>query len=210
MYWRVGKTYLIRTYFKDRFFLHYTGMAEVSMTTQLQNFYESLQSQVGYTKTEPTSWLEAFNALKTTINKSRKKRKIIFIDEMPWMDTPKSEFLPALENFWNGWASSRSDVLLIVCGSATSWIVKNIFNNTGGLHNRVTAKMKILPFTLKETKEFLDYKGIAWDNYAIIKAYMAMGGIPYYLEMITKGKSVDQCIDELFYAENGELIGKTR
>ena len=157
---------------------------------------------------KPKNWLEAFDNLKTVIVNSSQKRKIIFIDELPWLDTPRSNFLRALEYFWNGWASHQKNIVFIICGSATSYIVNKIFNNKGGLHNRVTQKIKIFPFTLKETKEFLISKGIDWTNYQITKAYMATGGIPFYLEAFEKGKSVEQIIDELFFDKNGLLYNE--
>ena len=133
---------------------------------------------------------------------------MVFIDELPWLDTPKSKFIAALEYFWNGFASARTDIVLIICGSATSWIVKKIFNNKGGLHNRITQKIKLTPFTLGETEIFLVEKGILLNKYQIVKAYMAFGGIPYYLDAIEKGKSIDQNIDNLYFNPSGLLFNE--
>jgi len=139
------------------------------------------------------------------LEQNKAKKKVIFIDELPWLDTSKSDFIPALENFWNGWAAHREDILLIGCGSATSWMINSLINNTGGLHNRVTKRIHLRPFTLKETELFLKNKGSDYERYEIIQLYMALGGIPFYLEAIDVQKSVVQNIDHLFFSENGLL-----
>jgi uncharacterized protein len=204
---RIGKTFLIRTHFETFNFYH-TGIANADMEDQLAAFYKAILNYGKGKFVKPNSWFEAFELLKRVIAKSTKNKKVIFIDELPWLDTPRSKFLSALEYFWNSWASARRDVLLIICGSATSWIVRKIFNNKRGLHNRVTYKIKINPFTLRETQLFLQHKKIAWNDYQIVKAYMAFGGIPYYLEAIEKGKSVDQNIDSLFFDRNSLLYNE--
>ena len=204
---RIGKTFLIRNYFKTFNFYH-TGIANVDTSNQLTEFHKSLEQYATKSIAKPTTWFEAFDSLKSVIISSRKNKKVLFIDELPWLDTAKSNFLPALEYFWNSWASQRDDILLIVCGSATSWIVKKIFNNKGGLHNRVTQKINLKPFTLQETEEFLKSKNIILNRYQIIKAYMVFGGIPYYLEALEKGKSIDQNIDDLLFDKDGLLFNE--
>jgi hypothetical protein len=204
---RIGKTFLIRSHFKEFTFYH-TGIINLSLKDQLIEFDKSLSN---YSKKEiqkSKSWFEAFETLQQLIKQSKRKKKVIFIDELPWLDTPKSKFLSALDYFWNSFASGRKDILLIVCGSATSWIVKKIFNNKGGLHNRVTQKIKLKPFKLAETETFLTKKGIHYNRYQIVKAYMAFGGIPYYLDAIEIGKSIDQNIDNLYFNPDGLLFNE--
>jgi AAA+ ATPase superfamily predicted ATPase len=203
---RVGKTYLVRSLYSEEFCFYHTGLANSSMHFQLENFYISLKKfgpSLNFDK--PSNWLEAFELLKLLIDQKKAKRKVIFIDELPWLDTHRSNFLAAFEQFWNSWASHRKDILLIACGSASSWMINKLLNNKRGLHNRVTARMNLKPFTLAETKSFLEAKNIQWDNYQIIRVYMAMGGVPFYLEAIEKGWSADQAIDNLFFAEEGLL-----
>jgi len=130
---------------------------------------------------------------------------VIFIDEISWLDTPRSDFLMALEHFWNGWACSRSDIMLIVCGSATSWIMNKLINNHGGLHNRLTANIYLQPFTLRETELYLKSQNCDYSRYDIAECYMTMGGIPYYLSKIDSDLSIAQNIDNLFFADNAEL-----
>lgn len=202
---RIGKTFLIREYFQQQFCFYHTGIANVSMKTQLSSFHRSLLSYSNEVIEELQSWFDGFEHLKKVISSSKEKKKVVFIDELPWMDTPRSNFLAALEHFWNSWGSARKDLIFIICGSATSYIVKNLFENKAGLHNRVTAKIKLQPFTLQETKLFLESKEIYWNKYQIIKAYMCIGGIPFYLEALEKGKSVDQNIDELLFNKDGLL-----
>ena len=202
---RVGKTFLIRETFNYKFTFQHTGMANTTSKNQLVNFRDSLIEQGATKVPKLNNWLEAFSELKRFLNTSTDERKLVFIDELPWLDTPKSDFLSALEHFWNGWATSRKDIVLIVCGSATSWIVEKIINNHGGLHNRLTKRIKLNPFTLKECESFIESKHISMNRYQIVEAYMVLGGIPYYWNFLKKGLSVAQNIDRLFFQESGEL-----
>jgi len=202
---RVGKTFLLREYLKDRFDFQMTGLANAEMNDQLVNFHVAIQKYCSEPVSFCKTWLLAFQQLIGLLEKSTSKRKIVFIDELPWLDTPKSGFVTALEHFWNDWASVRNDIVLIVCGSATSWITKKILNNKGGLHNRVTRKMSVLPFTLKETEEYFNSKNIVFNRYQLVECYMILGGIPYYLSLFEKGKSLAQNIDNLFFSTDAAL-----
>lgn len=202
---RVGKTYLIRETFNYRFTFQHTGMANCTSKKQLASFRESLLEQGAADVPKLSNWFEAFTELKRFLKISTDEKKLVFIDELPWLDTAKSDFLTALEYFWNGWATTRKDIVLIVCGSATSWIVEKIINNHGGLHNRLTKRIKLSPFTLKECEEFCISRNLALSRAQIVEAYMIMGGIPYYWNYIKKGQSVAQNIDTLFFKEGGEL-----
>ena len=202
---RVGKTFLIRELLEEKFVFDLAGLAKSGTKQQLINFHYSLKKIAVQDFTVPSSWLEAFEQLIALLETSQAKRKVIFIDEISWLDTQKSGFLTALEHFWNGWACSKKEIMLIVCGSATSLIINNLINNRGGLYNRVTASIQLLPFTLNETELFLRSKNVEWSRYQIAEIYMIMGGIPFYLEKIKQGKSVAQNIDNLFFSKTGEL-----
>jgi hypothetical protein len=152
------------------------------------------------------NWLMAFRQLIGLIErKETKGKKVIFLDELPWLDTPKSKFLMGLEHFWNSWASARKDILLIVCGSAASWMIKNLLNNKGGLHNRTTGRIKLEPFNLAETEAFLKNKKAVFDRYQIVLLYMVLGGIPYYLDNVEAGLSATQNINALCFEKNALL-----
>lgn len=206
---RVGKTYLIRETFRDKFDFCLTGIANGTKKEQLLNFKTTMSKYDEVLGCEfPSTWIEAFQLLISLLEKSKNKKKVIFLDELPWMDTYKSDFLKALEHFGNSWAVARTDVLLIVCGSAVSWLVKNIVGNHGGLHNRLTYKMKLNPFNLQETKEYLNFLGIKWENRMIAECYMIIGGIPYYIKMLDKRLSLAQNVDKLFFSESPLLEGE--
>lgn len=203
---RVGKTFLIRTCFDNQFDFYATGLARGSTRQQLANFTFFIHKHFGDQSIVPGNWLEAFNLLIGLLEKSRTgKKRVIFIDEMPWFDTRKSDFMIGLEFFWNSWASAQNDILLIVCGSAASWMINNLIRNTGGLYNRVTERMKLEPFTLKETEAYFADRNIVLDRYQIILLYMVMGGIPYYLEQVRPGRSAMQNIEELCFRDDGKL-----
>ncbi len=201
---RVGKTYLVRETFADRFAFYHTGLPNATKRQQLAHFKETL-SQAGFRGKTPRDWFAAFHALQDVVAKSVQRRKIVFIDELPWMDTAKSEFLLALETFWNEWASARKDIVLIVCGSAAAWMVKNLFRNRGGLHNRVTARICLQPFTLGECEVFANERGLGMSRMDIAECYMAVGGIPYYWRYLARGMSLAQNIDRLCFAIDAPL-----
>jgi uncharacterized protein len=204
---RIGKTYLIRRTLAKELDFEMTGYQYATKAEQLQNFVLSLSN---FTNTAmitqpPKNWLEAFHQLKQyLILKKGNKKKVIFIDELPWIATSKSGFVEALAHFWNDWAS-ENNVLLIICGSAASWMLKNVVNNKGGLHNRIHHTIYLQPFTLNETKQFLQGNRIKATDKEILQLYMVLGGVPYYLSLLEKGKSIAQNIDELLFAANGKL-----
>ena len=202
---RVGKTYLIRETFGYKFTFQHTGLAKGNTKEQLFSFAISLRD-AGYDDCPiPKSWLEAFSLLSTYLKNSTDEKKIIFLDELPWMDTPRSNFISAFEHFWNGWASARKDIVLIICGSATSWIINKVINDHGGLHNRVTKQIALQPFTLKECEMFAESKGLEMSRYQLAECYMVLGGIPYYWSLLEKGLSLAQNIDKIIFAKNGKL-----
>jgi len=207
---RVGKTFLVRETFENDFFFSYTGIANMSAGQQRDEFAKALR-EYGWTPGEsaarvPENWFDAFDALRALITKANTEdRLLIFIDEMPWMDNKKSDFIPAFEHFWNGWASGRKNIMLIVCGSATSWITKKIFRNKGGLYNRTTRQIALKPFTLAECEEYYISRGISMNTQDIIESYMIFGGIPYYLRMMEKRYSLALNVDRICFGEAAPL-----
>jgi len=206
---RVGKTYLIRELFQERFDFYATGAIDTNIKQQLRNFSEKLQEYSGHDIPAPANWFEAFRSLEKylteLIARKPQKRRVIFFDELPWFDTHKSGFVSALDYFWNSWASSRHQVMLIACGSATSWMMNKIILNTGGLHNRLTGRIALQPFTLSECKSYYEANGIVMSEYQMIEAYMIVGGIPYYLSLFRRKQSLAQNINRLCFRQGGGL-----
>ena len=202
---RVGKTFLVRETFNYTFAFQHSGLSGANYTLQLSEFWRSLKAQGLPDCPRPHTWFDAFESLGNLLVKSTQKKKVVFLDELPWMDTPRSNFVFALEHFWNGWASARKDVLLIICGSATSWIISKVLKNHGGLHNRVTMRLPLRPFTLYECKAFVEEKGLRFSDRDIADCYMVMGGIPFYWNRLQRGASLSQNIDSLFFNQDGEL-----
>lgn len=202
---RVGKTYLIRNAFNNSFFFTYTGVLNISTKEKIADFHSSMIRQGAPKSPTPKTWMEAFRNLMDYIDTSNNKRKVIFLDELPWMDAPRSTFLAALEHFWNGWAAARNDVMLIICGSASSWIINKIFRNKGGLHNRVTRKIHLHPFSLYEVEQYAIHLKLGLSRNQIIEGYMVMGGIPLYWSKMRKTRSLAQNINDLFFQESGEF-----
>ena len=202
---RVGKTYLVRETFDGEFSFCHSGMARVGMAKQLHAFRSSLKEWGHLKCPKLDNWIDAFDELKQVIRSSDLPRKIVFIDEMPWMDTPRSGFVSALEHFWNGWASARKDVMLVICGSATSWIIEKVLRNKGGLHDRVTEQIPLEPFTLRECEMYAQFRGLDYTRRMITECYMVLGGIPYYWRMLRRGMSPALNFDELFFSQHGRL-----
>lgn len=204
---RVGKTFLINEFFNNNFAFKHTALSPFDLQSpkkqlaqQLNEFYYSLKTYGLCCSSAPTSWNEAFHMLQELLDsKADGSNQVIFIDELPWMDTPKSGFVSAFEHFCNDWCSAREYVKLIICGSATSWIYDEMLNNKGGLYGRVTSSIYVKPFTLKECEDLFREEGFYLDKYDIVQAYMAFGGIPYYLTQFREDLSVVQNIDYLLF-----------
>jgi hypothetical protein len=202
---RVGKTFLVRETFDYKFTFSHAGIYNKNTRGQLLEFYKSLKRHGANLTAAPSSWSEAFDMLIDFLDKSNDSRKVVFIDELPWMDAPRSNFVSALEHFWNSWASARKDILLIVCGSASSWIINKIFRNHGGLHNRVSVRIHLNQFTLRECELYAQSLKLRYSREQIAEAYMVMGGVPYYWSKLQKRMSLAQNIDALFFAPDGEF-----
>lgn len=204
---RVGKTYLIKQHFDYKFDFYMSGTIDAPKQVQLSNFREGLIKAGLDNAKLPDNWQEAFQMLRQLLESKMDKRRrcIVFIDEIPCLDTPKSGFVGALDHFWNTWGADQRNLMLIVCGSATSWIVDNIIDNHGGLHNRITHEMYLRQFTLGEVEQYLDAYGFDYDRYSICQLYMAIGGVPYYLSLLDNTKSVVQNIDSLFFGPSAQL-----
>ena len=207
---RVGKTFLIRETFANRFAFQHTGLANAPKKDQLREFKESLRAAGMRVSKTPKTWYEAFGMLQEHLAGLPSGKKIVFIDELSWIDTPKSNFISALEHFWNGWATARpeKDIVLIVCGSATSWLISKVIQNHGGLHNRLTMKLYLQPFTLHECKEYAEHLRLELSDRDLLEAYMIMGGIPYYWSFLRRGESLAQNIDRLFFSVDAPLSGE--
>ncbi len=203
---RVGKTFLVREMFKDKFVFEVSGTIGGKKNEQMFNFLQALH-RYGYDGTEtPTTWNAAFNLLQQLLEKKAETQKcILFMDELPCFDTPKAGFVRAFDHFWNGWASHYPNIKLIVCGSATSWMVENIIDNHGGLHNRITHEIHLRPFTLVEAEDYFNQYGFEWNRLSVLQAYMALGGVPYYYSLLDNHLSLAQNIDRLFFHEDGEM-----
>lgn len=209
---RVGKTYLVDETFGGRITFRHAGLSPVDdnkkgmLKAQLEHFYYSLLLQGMKKSKKPGNWLEAFYMLEKFLDEINDgSRQLVFLDELPWMDTPRSGFMTAFEGFWNTWGCHRNNLMVIVCGSANSWILDNLINNHGGLYNRVTYEIKLSPFTLKECEEFYISRNIKLSRYDIVQSYMILGGIPYYMGYFQSGMSLAQNIDNILFSKQGKL-----
>lgn len=202
---RIGKTFLIKKFFHDKFDFYMTGIYDSTKKELLEYFNAQLEEYSGKEWPIVDTWMKAFRQLKNYLLSLKKDKVVVFIDELPWFDTHRSRFIRALEVFWNGWLDNDVKLKFIVCGSATTWMTNKLIGDRGGLHNRVTRQIYLAPFNLHDTEELLRSKGVTWDRKQIVECYMAMGGTPFYLSKIDKGMSLAQNIDKLFFRKTGEL-----
>lgn len=212
---RVGKTYLVNEVFGERITFRHAGLSPIEsgsnisdspLKRQLRHFYNSLLLH-GMEKSRcPENWMDAFLMLELFLQRRDDgRRQLVFIDELPWLDTAKSGFMTAFEGFWNTWACSRRNLMVVVCGSATSWMTDKLINNHGGLYNRITCELKLSPFTLGECEEYFESENIKLSRYDIVQSYMITGGVPYYLSYYQRGLSLAQNVDSLFFGKNSPL-----
>lgn len=204
---RVGKTYLVDNFFNYQYDFSYVGGHRLAKQKQLRNFAKAIK-KYAHLDRQPKyeNWDDAFDALEELMESlPAEKRKVIFIDEMPWIDTPQSEFVDALESFWNGWAARRSDIVFVASGSSTSWMMDKLVENQGGLHGRITNNIYVRPFTLHEVEQYMQSRGATWDRYQLTQTYMTIGGIPFYYSLLNVKESLAQNLDRLFFRNNGEL-----
>ncbi|MFN0035525.1 MAG: AAA family ATPase [Saprospiraceae bacterium] len=204
---RVGKTFLVRTFFKDKIDFEIVGLKDGSKEQQLRNFGYSLRTvKKSDSLSVPKDWLDAFYQLTEHLESLGKpeRKKVVFIDELPWIATAKSDFLTGFGYFWNSYASKKN-ILVVICGSATAWMINKIINDKGGLHNRLTGKIHLSPFTLSETEAYFQSRKVSFDRYQLLLLYMTMGGIPHYLDQVEGGKSAVQNIDDICFHPLGLL-----
>ncbi len=205
---RVGKTYTIRNYFQSLIKYEFTGIQNISKEAQLANFIKTINDKSNAIEAQPKTWIDAFDILKKDLETIPKtERTVLFFDELPWMAGKKNDFIPAFDHFWNSWAS-KQNIVIILAGSSAAWMNEKIINHRGGLHNRITQLMKMKPFDLAETRAFLQYRGINYTEYQIVQLYMAIGGIPLYLELLDTEKSVIENLNELCFKPSGFLYNE--
>lgn len=209
---RVGKTYLIDETFKDRITFRHAGLSpslndsKNILKLQLDHFYNSLKLYGFKSDEKPKDWLDAFYMLEMLLQtKDDGTRLVVFLDELPWLDTPYSNFIMAFEGFWNTWACHKKNLMVIICGSANSWIINEFIGNHGGLYGRVTHEIKLTPFNLCECEEYYKEANIPFTRYDIVQSYMIFGGIPYYMEYMNEELSFAQNVDNLFFAKDAPL-----
>lgn len=202
---RVGKTYLIKEFFDNKIDFYATGIYKGKQKDELQAFIDVLQQKSKAPLPPISSWMDAFRALRDYLDSIRKKKLIVFLDELPWFDVPPGQFIKAFEWFWNSWGSTKSNLKMIVCGSATTWMTDKFIASKGGLYNRTTVRIPLSPFNLNETRQLLHFNGIDWPENIVLEAYMIFGGVPYYLSMLKSRLSLDANIDNLFFSQDAVL-----
>ncbi len=204
---RVGKTFLVEMVYAGKIAFQITGIQHASKQEQLENFKVTMEilTKAELPMQQPKSWMEAIKMLILYLEKiTQRGKQVVFFDELPWLASHRSGFLKAFSFFWNSWAVKR-DIIVVICGSAASWMIRKVVHNKGGLYNRITKRLHLEPFSLYETEQYLKRRGMNLNRYQVTGIYMAMGGIPHYLKEIEKGESVAQSIDRICFDRHGVL-----
>lgn len=202
---RVGKTFLVKKYFNEEFDFYFCGSYDTKASVQIEMFRKELEKYTGISTCKLKTWFDAFDALRDYLSKLNKERIVVFLDEIPWMDTPRSNFLAAFSMFWNMWGSTFCGLKVIACGSATTWMLDKFVGGKGGFYGRSNSSIYLPPFTLNETEQFLVTRRFVWTKRHVVEAYMTMGGIPYYLDMLDPSLTLESNINELFFSQGGLL-----
>ena len=209
---RIGKTYLVDEVLQDKITFRHAGLSPLEedakglLRAQLDHFYNSLKLYGMEEEGRPDNWLDAFFMLEKLLQSiDNGTRQVVFLDELPWLDTPRSGFIRAFEGFWNTWGCHRKNLMVIICGSANSWMLNELINNHGGLYGRVTREIKLSPFTLSECEEFYKSKNVPFSRYDIVQSYMIFGGVPYYMGYMDEELSLAQNIDKVFFDNDANL-----
>lgn len=203
---RVGKTFLIRSFYEKHLAFELIGSHDANLHEQLLGFSNALAKASGNRLPTPATWSEAFSLLELYLTPLLKEdKRVVFLDEFPWLHTPRSGFLSAFSHFWNSWGSMQPNLIVVLCGSSASWMIQRVLNDRGGLHNRVTQRIRLLPFTLGETQRFFEHRRVNLNHYQVTELYMAMGGIPQYLAAVKRGESSIQAINRICFTKDGFL-----
>ncbi len=207
---RIGKTFLVREFFGPAIALELTGSHAADTATQLGAFAVALGRAIGSVAplASPRSWPDAFDLLERHLRGLPRRgstKHVVFFDELPWLATRRSGFLAAFEHFWNGWASAQPWLVVVICGSSASWMLNKIVRQRGGLHNRVTRRLRLEPLSLAEAREYLEARDVRFGPAQVLELYMAMGGVPHYLNQARPGQSAAQTIDRACFARDGLL-----
>ena len=211
---RVGKTFLVEQTFQGSFAFRATGVESSNTRQQLKAFHQRLREHGDETRAIPKDWFEAFSRLDDILSRedtilSANRKKIVFFDEFPWFATPRSDFLVAFSEFWNRRGTESGDYLFIICGSATSWIIENVLENTGSLYHRVTCQIYLSPFSLKESEIFFEDRGFDWSRNQIMECQMVFGGLPFFMDLLNPNESFRQNVDRLIFRPRALLRGES-
>ena len=208
---RVGKSFLVSEVYGTKIVFKSVGTYlkdndrnyETYRRLQLDHFYDALLlSGLGKEEQRPANWREAFLLLRKLLAGIRMRRKVVLIDELPWLAGPQSsEMIAELGYFWNSWADDQRNIVLVVCGSATSWMLDNVIRDYGGLHGRLTGVIKLKPFTLAECARYYRKNGFRLSQYEMCIGYMALGGVPFYLDKLRNDLTMTENIDAIFFAD---------
>jgi uncharacterized protein len=205
---RVGKTFLIRELLGPRVCFELVGVHGAPVREQLANAARALRAaRAPGGDTVPADWREAFERIAAAVGRRGRAggKRVVFFDELPWLASPRSGFLRAFEHFWNAWAVKQRDLVVVVCGSAAAWMVDQLLDARGGLHNRVTRRIRLEPFSLAEAEAYFAARRVALSRYQILELYAALGGVPYYLKQVERGDSASVAIDRICFAHDGPL-----
>ena len=206
---RIGKSRLIEEFAKNKKYYIFSGIPPVAGTTlqsQLDEFSRQLSEQTGLPEVTVNDWSKLFHLL---ADKTRYERTIILLDEISWMGSMDPNFLGKLKNAWDLSFKKNPELILILCGSVSYWIEKNIISSTGFL-GRISLKITLEELHLSECNELLNHIGFTRSTYEKFELLSVTGGIPHYMELINPKYSAMENIKQLCFEKDGILTDEFR
>lgn len=202
---RIGKSRLIEEFAKSHRFYSFAGLAPTERTTaqsQRDEFARQLSEQTGLPEVKADDWGKLFSLLSEKVQKGR---VIILFDEISWMGSQDLDFLGKLKNAWDQKFKSNPQLILILCGSASAWIEKNILANTGFL-GRISYTLTLEELPLPDCNWFWGKLAKNISSFEKLKLLSITGGIPKYLEEIDPSISAEENIRQLCFRKGGPLV----
>ncbi|MEN9654173.1 MAG: hypothetical protein RL235_285 [Chlamydiota bacterium] len=202
---RIGKSRLAEEFGKNKVFLPFSGLAPTPKMVA-QNQRDAFTRQLGQLLHLPpftcTDWSDAFAHLSQHLTT---KPTVILFDEISWMGAKDPTFISKLKAWWDLVLQKHPSVTLVLCGSISIWIDKNIINSTA-FFGRISLYLELEELSIPECREFLKLRGFQGSDLDCFKILSITGGVPWYLEQIQTQQSADENIKRLCFEKNGLLV----
>jgi hypothetical protein len=203
---RIGKSSLVKRFAeKKKAYYEFEALEGETTPGQINHFLQQLKKQIDdpiLDSVRFANWEQVFTYLtEKVINRKSKVKKILFLDELPWMAAGRIRLVSLLKYYWdNHWKSKH--VMLILCGSVASFMVKKVLHSNA-LYGRTTIEILLKGFSPEEAARLLSKKRSREEtlNYQLV-----FGGVPKYLEQINTSQSFNKNMNTLCFSPHGIML----